>query len=324
MGAIKPGGTGGGGTSLPATPADALLDAGSPSTMLGLNASGVGQSLSASQARSRMGLGSLATASGVTASQISDATTAGRAVLTAANVAAQVGEINKSRRPAGSSALLWECSELVSPLASTGSVACDLANAGAAVIGFTEPLSPLLGTALRCTGASTSEVNGGAGVYPSTATTTAVTMWALVVIRTMPGTAGCVIARDYGATWTAPFGAFVDILPGGVVRAFAPFGSTPTYDTVSSAAGEVEINRPHLVGCTYDGTTLRVWVDGRAVASKGVDTPLTWGAAGSWRLGANGGGNGLDGSVVRAGVETSVWTQAQWATLYRQTMGAAP
>ena len=276
---------GGGSTSLPATPADALLDAGSPSTMLGLNASGVGEALLASTVLDRL----LAL-----------------------------------RRPAGSSALLWECSEGASPLASTGSVSCSLANAGAAVIGYTEPLSPLAGTALRCTGASTSEVNGGAGVYPSTATTTAVTLWALVVLRTMPGSAGCAIARDYGATWTAPFGAFVDILPSGVVRAFAPFGSTPTYDTVSSAAGEVEINRPHLVGCTHDGTTLRVWVDGRAVASKGVDTPLTWGAAGSWRLGANGGGNGLDGSVVRAGVETSVWTQAQWATLYRQTMGAAP
>jgi len=86
---IVSGSTGGGGASLPATPASALLDAGNPSTMLGLNASGVGQSLSASQARSRMGLGSLATASTVTASQISDATSDGRALLTAGDVAAQ-------------------------------------------------------------------------------------------------------------------------------------------------------------------------------------------------------------------------------------------
>ena len=82
-------GSSGGGSSLPATPAAALLDAGSPTTMLGLNASGVGQSLSASQARSRMGLGSLATASSVTATQISDATSDGRALLTAGDVAAQ-------------------------------------------------------------------------------------------------------------------------------------------------------------------------------------------------------------------------------------------
>jgi len=228
------------------------------------------------------------------------------------------------RRPAGSSALLWECSEGASPLASTGSVSCSLADAGAAQIGYTEALSPLAGTSLRCTGASTSEVVGGAGVYPSTGTTTAVTLWALVVLRSMPGTAGCVIARDYGATWSAPFGAFVDLLPGGVVRAFAPFGSTPTYDTVSSAAGEVEINRLHLVGATYDGTTLRVWVDGRQVASKSVGTPLTWGAAGSWHLGGNGGGNNLDGSILRAGVENSAWSQTTWASTLRKAVGAAP
>ena len=243
---VVSGSSGGGGAPLPATPAAALLDESAPSTIVVLDADGHGEGLPPALLSPTL--------------------------LTAALAL---------RRPAGSSALLWECTESTSPLASTGSVSCSLANAGAAVIGYTEPLSPLAGTALRCTGASTSEVNGGAGVYPSTATTTAVTLWALVVLRTMPGSAGCVIARDYGATWTAPFGAFVDILPSGVVRAFAPFGSTPTYDTVSSAAGEVEINRPHLVGCTYDGTTLRVWVDGRAVASKGVDTPLTWGAANS-------------------------------------------
>jgi hypothetical protein len=228
------------------------------------------------------------------------------------------------RRPAGSSALLWECSEGASPLASTGSVSCSLADAGAAQIGYTEALSPLAGTALRCTGASTSEVNGGSGVYPSTATITAVTMWALVVLRTMPSVAGCVIARDYGATWTSPYGAFIDILPGGVVRGFGAFGASPAEDTVSSSSGEVEINRAHLVGLTYDGSTLRLWVDGRQVASKSVASPLAWGAAGSWHIGANGGGNLLDGSILRAGVETSVWSQTTWATRYRKAVGAAP
>ena len=82
-------GSSGGGASLPATPADALLDASATDTMVGLNGSGVGQALSASAARTRMGLGALAVQSTVTASQISDATTAGRTVLTAADAAAQ-------------------------------------------------------------------------------------------------------------------------------------------------------------------------------------------------------------------------------------------
>lgn len=232
------------------------------------------------------------------------------------------------RRPAGSSALLWECSEGASPLASTGSVSCSLADAGAAVIGYTEPFSPLLGTALRCTGASTSEVIGGAGVIPSTATVTAVTLWALVVIRAMPSVAGCIIGRDYGTTggaWSDPYGTLLDILPGGVVRALAPFGASPVADALSSGTGEVEINRLHLVGFTYSGTTLRVWVDGRQVATKSVTSPLTWGTDGSWHLGGNGGGsaNTLDGQILRAGVETSVWSQTTWATRYRQMVGAS-
>lgn len=282
-------GSSGSGASLPATPADALLDAGAPSTLVVLDADGHGEGLPPALLAPTL--------------------------LTAALAL---------RRPAGSSALLWECSEGASPLASTGSVACSLANAGAASIGHTEPLSPLAGTCVRFTGASTSECTGGAGVYPAGATTTAVTMWAWAVIRTMPGTAGCILARDYGASWADPFGCFVDILPGGVVRAFGAFGSSPAYDTVSSGAGEVEINRLHLVGMTYSSGTLRVWVDGRQVATKSVASPLTWGSAGSWHLGANGGGNLLDGQILRAGVETSAWSQTQWATLYRQTMGAAP
>ncbi len=234
------------------------------------------------------------------------------------------------RRPAGSSALLWECTESTSPLASTGSVACSLANAGAATIGYTEPLSPLAGTALRCAGASNSQVVGGAGVYPSTTTTTAITLWAVVVIRTMPtgSNAGACICRDYaitGGPWADPYACAVMVRASGVIVALGGFGGTPAYDEIASGAGEVQLNRAHLVGLTYDGTTLRAWVDGRQVASKSVASPLTWGADGSWHLGGSGNGSAdaLDGQVLRAGVETSAWTQAQWATLYRQTVGVS-
>lgn len=234
------------------------------------------------------------------------------------------------RRPAGSSALLWECSEGASPLASTGSVSCSLADAGAAVIGYTEPLSPLAGTCVRFTGASTSEVVGGAGVYPSTATTTAVTMWALVVIRTMPtgSASGMALCRDYaalGSPWSGPYGSAVMIREAGKIAGGAPFGSTPAYDETVSAAGVLAVNRLHLVGFTYDGTTLRVWVDGVVVASKSVASPLTWGADGSWHIGGSGNGSAdvLDGQVLRAGVETSAWSQTTWATRYRQMVGAS-
>lgn len=79
---VVSGSSGGGGASLPAPPADALLDAGSPSTMLGLNSSGVGESLSASAARSRMGV--VATPNATPSSVIAGAT-AGGALITDAS-----------------------------------------------------------------------------------------------------------------------------------------------------------------------------------------------------------------------------------------------
>ena len=281
-------GASGGGVALPTTPAAALLDAAHPNELVNLGAGGVGSS--------------------VTVNVLAGA-------LVAPNLALR-------RQPAdASTAMLWECNEAASPLASTGSVACNLANAGAAVFDFIDPVSTLDGGAAHFTGGATSEVSGGAGVYPGSATTTSVTLWAVINIHTMPAVAGCVIARDYGATWVAPFGAFVDILPSGVVRAFAPFGGGPTDDTVSSAAGAVEINRQHLVGMSYNGTNLRVWVDGVRVANKAVASPLTWGSAGTWHLGANGGGNLFNGVVIRAGVETVAWDRADWALAYRRLVG---
>lgn len=74
-------GSTGGGASLPATPSAALLDAGAPSTMLGLNSSGVGEALSAAAARSRMALGTLATQNG-TFSGTSSGTNTGDQTIT--------------------------------------------------------------------------------------------------------------------------------------------------------------------------------------------------------------------------------------------------
>lgn len=225
-----------------------------------------------------------------------------------------------------STALLWECNESASPLASTGSVACNLANAGAAVVNFIDPLSTLDGGALHSSGATGSDVVGGAGVYPGSATTTAVTMWALINIHTMPTgfTAGMTVCRDYAVTggpWVPPYGTAVMIRASGTVTGAGVFGGSPTYDEVSSAAGVVEINRQHLVGMTYDGANLRVWVDGVRVANKAVASPLTWGAAGSWHLAGSGNGDLLNGVVMRAGVENAVWTRADWALAYRRLTG---
>ena len=282
-----------GGASLPATPAAALLDAAHPNELVVLDAAGAGDT---------------ATLAGITPSLIGASLAARRTAAT------------------GTTAMLWECTEAASPLASTGSVACSLANAGAAVFNFIDPLSTLDGGAVHFTGGATSEVTGGAGVYPGSATTTAVTLWAVINIHTMPTgfDAGAVVCRDYATTgggWSDPYCAAVMIRASGVVVGMGGFGAAPAYDEITSSAGAVEINRQHLVGMSYNGTNLRVWVDGVQVANKAVASPLTWGSAGSWHLGASGNGDRFNGVVIRAGVENTVWTRADWSLAYRRLTG---
>lgn len=80
-------GSSGGSASLPDDPATVLLDAGAPSTMLGLNSSGVGEALSAAAARSRMGVAATPTA---TPSNVIAGATAGGVMITDASGNAKV------------------------------------------------------------------------------------------------------------------------------------------------------------------------------------------------------------------------------------------
>lgn len=285
--------SGGGGTTLPAVPSAVLLDAAHPNEIVGLDGVGAGTS------------------------------------VTVASLAQTIlGPTLALRRTAAtaSTAMLWECNGLASPLTSTGSVACNLADAGAAAFNYTDAQSTLNGGAVNFTAAAGSEVVGGAGVYPDAATTTSCTMWAIVDIHVMPTgfSAGAIICRDYAVTggpWANPYGTGILIRASGVVAAIGAFGGPPTYDEVASATGVVVAGKQHLVGITYDGTTLRVWADGVSVASKAVASPLTWGATGSWHLGNSGGSDLFGGTVIRAGVETTVWARADWALAYRRLTG---
>jgi len=283
----------GGGASLPTTPAAALLDAAHPNELVTLGGGGVGA-------------------------------TAPLSVIAEALVAP---ELALRRYPAGvSTALLWECNEAASPLASTGSVACNLANAGAAVFDFVDPQSSLDGGAIHFTGGATSEVQSAAGIYPNAATTTSVTMWAVINIHTMPTgfSAGSILCRDYrapGSAWADPYCTALFVRASGVLAGTGAFGGGPTYDEIASSAGVVVVNKQHLVGLSYDGTNLRIWVDGVRVGNKAVASPLTWGSAGTWHLGSSGNNDLFNGVVIRSGVETVAWDRADWALAYRRLVG---
>jgi len=286
-------GSTGGGASLPATPAAALLDAAHPNELVYLGGAGAGAS--------------------VTLADITPAL---------------IGQSLAARRTAatGTTALLWECTEAASPLASTGSVACNLVNQGAATLSFTDPLPSLDSTCVHFSGAATSEVRSAAGIYPDAATSTLITMWAVVNIHTMPTgfSAGSILCRDYrapGAPWADPYCTAIFVRASGVIAGTGAFGGGPTYDEIASSAGVVVVNKQHLVGLSYDGTNLRIWVDGVRVGNKAVGTPLTWGSAGTWHLGSNGNNDLFNGVVIRSGVEKAAWDRADWALAYRRLVG---
>tara|TARA_R110000868_G_scaffold214771_1_gene464869 strand:- start:1969 stop:2862 length:894 start_codon:yes stop_codon:yes gene_type:complete len=286
-------GASGGGVALPTTPAAALLDAAHPFELVNLGAGGVGSS--------------------VTVNVLAGA-------LVTPNLALR-------RYPAdASTAMLWECNEAASPLASTGSVACNLVNQGAATFNFTDPLPSLDGTCVHFTGAATSEVRSAAGIYPDAATSTLITMWAVINIHTMPTgfAAGAILCRDFrapGDPWADPYCTAIFVRASGVLAGTGAFGAVPTYDDIASSAGVVVVNKQHLVGLTYDGTNLRIWVDGVRAGNKAVASPLTWGSAGTWHLGSSGNNDLFNGVVIRAGVETVAWDRADWALAYRRLTG---
>lgn len=288
---------GGGSASLPASPAQALLDAANPFELVVLGAGGVGGS-----------------------SPVGDIA----APLVAPTLAL------RRTAAAATTGLLWECTETVSPLASTGSVACNLADDGAATFNYMPPASTLDGGALRCTGSLTSEVLGGAGVYPAGPTTTAVTLWVIFTANSFPSGGSSLIFRDYravGSPWADPYGTGVMLRSGGQLVVAGAFGPSPAYVEVTSTLGTLVTNRQYLAGMTYDGTLLRMWLDGVQINQTTPAAPLTWGAAGSWHLGGSGGngggegGNPLDGAIMRAGVENTVWSQTDWARAYRRLNG---
>lgn len=282
-----------GGVALPTTPAAALLDAAHPNEIVNLGAGGVGSS--------------------VTVDVLAGA-------LVPPNLALR-------RQPAvASTAMLWECNEAASPLASTGSVACNLVDQGAATFNFTDPLPSLDGTCVHFTGAATSEVRSAAGIYPDAATSTLITMWAVINIHTMPTgfAAGAILCRDYrapGDPWADPYCTAIFVRASGVLAGTGAFGAGPTYDDIASSAGVVVVNKQHLVGLSYDGTNLRIWVDGVRVGNKAVGSPLTWGSAGTWHLGSSGNNDLFNGVVIRAGVEKAAWGRADWALAYRRLVG---
>ncbi len=244
------------------------------------------------------------------------------ALLTAAQAAAQIGVT--SRRPAAVAAtrLLYELTERSGDTLNTGSLGAsgDLDEIGSSVVRSAD-LASVWGGSVVMPGDSNSYIRGAAGL--SLTSTTQVTMWAIAKIRSDPASRKSIFTRNH-ATW----GGYPYI---SVALVAAPSGAwyveigrvSPGY-TEMRASTDYTVDTIHLFGLTYDGTTLRAWLDGEAAGSASAAGEIDWGpGTGKWEIGSNGGNENPVATFYRAGVEETVWDAAAWASFYAKARGLA-
>lgn len=242
------------------------------------------------------------------------------ALLTAAQAVAQLGIA--SRRPAATTAtqLLYELTERSGSVRNTGALGAsgDLGEIGSSVVRSAD-LASVWGGDVVMPGDSNSYIRGAAGIAPSS--TTQITMWCVAKIRSDPASRKSIFTRNH-ATWggypyisaalvAAPSGAwYVEI--GRVSPGYTEFHASTDYvlDTI------------HLFGLTYDGATLRAWLDGVTAGSASAAGEIDWGpGTGKWEIGSNGGGERPVCTLYRAGVEEAVWDASAWSSFYAKLRG---
>lgn len=126
----------------------------------------------------------------------------------------------------------------------------------------------------------------------------------------------------YNAAGTGVIFCRVD--PNGSVQGNVRIGGV-NFNVNSSVANYVSAGDWHAVVITYDGATIRVWVDGQLANSQAQAGAVEWGLAGNklWRVSSNGiTTNGLTGSVrdcrVHSVARPQAWVEEDWLRFNRE------
>lgn len=243
------------------------------------------------------------------------------AASTAAEVAADLGAARRGAA-AATTRLLWECQEASGDVLNTGSLgaAGDLATIGGGVTYRSLAPYSTLGPGLALDGTSSGYARGAAGQVVGDGTT--VTLWAVVVPHSLAAKR-YVVARDWGApgAWAEPWlCCALAVGPSGLTVGVNTGGSAGDWHELN--AGSLTVNRQHLLGLTFDGSTLRAWINGELAGSASHAGAIDWGdPTALWHLGENDNGEQLSCTLLRAGAEASVWSATRWAEEYARING---
>lgn len=225
------------------------------------------------------------------------------------------------REPAGSPTplLWWKCDETdvtastVANSGSTGSSDGSITNGTAGARGpWGEPAVQLLGSGY---------IRSPVDVVRPTSAITVALWWRQPALDDAR-----LVWRPYGATWAAPYVAASLFINGSGV----PSGSVSISGTERVAAASSLVARAgewHHSALTYDGTTLKVYLDGVLVASASVSGSIDYGADPTttrWHVGGSDlvAGDRLTGEVADVRIHDAAQSAAWVSRVFRRGLGA--
>lgn len=227
------------------------------------------------------------------------------------------------RRPAlPDFGLLWECNESSGAFINTGTLeeAGNLSTVGSGV--SRSQIGPgTLGRGSRFDGTVDGYAKGAAGITPGTGSDTSLTMFAVAVLEAAPGARKDILSRSFElAESPAPYvAATISVISS--TSWLAKVGISGTYIEVVSDI-PYTVGRQHIFGVTYDGTTVKLWLDGGLAKEETHAGAISWGTGtGLWWLGSNPANNASTSLIARAGAANVVWTAARWGEFVQRTNG---